>query len=40
MKYSFMTFSCPQLDLDEVLSLAKQTGYDGVEPRAVSRQSG
>lgn len=36
MKYSFMTFSCPQLSLDEVLSLAKRTGYDGVEPRVVS----
>ena len=36
MKYSFMTFSCPQLSLDEVLSLAKSIGYDGVEPRLVS----
>ncbi len=36
MKYSFMTFSCPQLSLDEVLSLAKRIGYDGVEPRVVS----
>lgn len=37
MKYSFMSFSCPQLSLDEVLSLAKRVGYDGVEPRLVSR---
>jgi fatty-acyl-CoA synthase len=37
MKYSFMTFSCPELTLDEVLSLAKRLGYDGVEPRLVSR---
>ncbi len=37
MKYSFMTFSCPQLTLDEVLALAKRTGYDGVEPRIVSK---
>jgi len=37
MKYSFMTFSCPKLTLDEVLSLAKSTGYDGVEPRLVSK---
>lgn len=36
MKYSFMTFSCPQLTLDEVLALAKRIGYDGVEPRLVS----
>jgi len=31
-----MTFSCPELTLDEVLALAKQIGYDGVEPRIVS----
>lgn len=36
MKYSFMSFSCPQLTLDEMLSLAKRIGYDGVEPRVVS----
>ena len=33
MKYSFMTFSCPELGLDEALSLAKRLGYDGIEPR-------
>ncbi len=33
MKYAFMTFSCPELNLRDVLDLAKQTGYDGVEPR-------
>lgn len=37
MKYAFMTFSCPQLNLDEVLALAKRIGYDGVEPRLVSK---
>jgi len=37
MKYSFMTFSCPELSLDEVLNLAKSIGYDGVEPRLVSK---
>lgn len=36
MKYSFMSFSCPQLSLDEMLSLAKRIGYDGIEPRIVS----
>ena len=36
MKYSFMSFSCPQLSLDEMLALAKRIGYDGVEPRLVS----
>lgn len=33
MKYSFMTFSCPDLTLREVLQLANKLGYDGVEPR-------
>ena len=33
MKYSFMSFSCPDLDLDGMLSLAERFGYDGIEPR-------
>ena len=33
MKYSFMTFSCPQLSLTELLETAKRYGYDGIEPR-------
>ena len=33
MKYSFMSFSCPKLDLDRILSLAKRYGYDAIEPR-------
>jgi sugar phosphate isomerase/epimerase len=33
MKYSFMTFSCPELSMSEVLATAKKFGYDGVEPR-------
>ena len=33
MKYSFMTFSCPGLDLAGVLGLAAKVGYDGVELR-------
>ncbi len=36
MKYSFMTFSAPELDLEEVLALAGRLGYDGVEPRTAS----
>ncbi|MBN1344199.1 MAG: sugar phosphate isomerase/epimerase [Phycisphaerae bacterium] len=36
MKYAFMTFSCPELSLDEVLALAKRLGYEGVEPRVSS----
>ena len=37
MKYSFMSFSCPELSLGEMLSLAKRLGYDGLEPR-ISRE--
>ena len=33
MKYAFMSFSTPELDLTETLSLACQLGYDGIEPR-------
>jgi len=33
MKYSFMSFSCSQLTLGELLATAKRFGYDGVEPR-------
>ena len=33
MKYAFMSFSCPKLDLDETLALALDLGYDGIEPR-------
>ncbi|MCS7222692.1 MAG: sugar phosphate isomerase/epimerase family protein [Anaerolineae bacterium] len=33
MKYSFTSFSCPELTLPEVLALAKRIGYDGVELR-------
>ncbi len=33
MKLAFMSFSCPQLTLDEMLELAVELGYDGIEPR-------
>ena len=33
MKYSFMTFSTPELSLAEVLEVAREYGYDGIEPR-------
>ena len=36
MKYAFMTFSCPELTLDQVLALAQKYGYDGIEPRVSS----
>ncbi|MBM4033191.1 MAG: sugar phosphate isomerase/epimerase [Planctomycetes bacterium] len=39
MKFSFMTFSCPNLTWGEVLGVAKRLGYDGVEPRAQSRHA-
>ncbi|HHY25044.1 MAG TPA: sugar phosphate isomerase/epimerase [Clostridiaceae bacterium] len=33
MKYSFMSFSGPELDLDKSFKIAKLYGYDGFEPR-------
>lgn len=33
MKYSFTSFSCPQLSLNELFDLAQTCGYDGVELR-------
>ena len=36
MKYAFMTFSCPDLSLPEVIELARRYGYDGIEPRTVA----
>jgi sugar phosphate isomerase/epimerase len=39
VKYSFMTFSCPELDWDSVLAAAARFGYDGVEPRAQARHA-
>ncbi|MBN1351222.1 sugar phosphate isomerase/epimerase [candidate division KSB1 bacterium] len=33
MKYSFMSFSCPELSFIEMLDVARKYGYDGVEPR-------
>jgi sugar phosphate isomerase/epimerase len=37
MKYSFMSFSCPDLTLPDMLALAKRLGYDAVEPRLQSK---
>ena len=37
MKFSFMSFSCPELNLDEMVALAKRYGYDGLEPRISSK---
>lgn len=36
MKYAFTTFSCPELNLDELLALAQGLGYDAIEPRLAS----
>lgn len=33
MKYSFMSFSCPGLNMTETVSIAKRYGYTGIEPR-------
>ena len=37
MKYAFMSFSCPDLTLAELLTLAGKLGYDGIEPRLAAR---
>ncbi len=39
MKYSFMSFSTPSLDLAETLEVARRYGYDGIEPRLDSRHA-
>ena len=36
MKYAFMSFSCPELTLQQLLELAEKLGYDAVEPRLQS----
>lgn len=33
MKYAFVSFSCPNASLDEVLRMAREYGYDGFEAR-------
>ena len=33
MKYSFMSFSAPELSLEDMLALGAELGYDGIEPR-------
>jgi sugar phosphate isomerase/epimerase len=36
LKYSFMTFACPEYTLDQAIGAAIRHGYSGVEPRAAS----
>lgn len=33
MNYAFMSFSCPQLSLAEMIAAAQRYGYAGIEPR-------
>lgn len=33
MHYAFMSFSCPELSLPEMLRVATDLGYEGIEPR-------
>ena len=37
MKYSFMSFSCPELSLAGMLDCARRYGYAGIEPRISAR---
>lgn len=39
MNYAFMSFSAPQLALDELLALAAGLGYQGIEPRIDSNHA-
>lgn len=39
MKYAFMSFSCPELGLREMLETAKRFGYDAVEPRTAANHA-
>ena len=36
LKYAFMSFSCPDLTFPQILNLARNLGYAGLEPRASS----
>ena len=39
MKYAFMSFSCPTATFDELLAMAVQYGYSGIEPRVAGNQN-
>jgi sugar phosphate isomerase/epimerase len=39
MNYSFMSFSCPDLGLPEMIQTARDFGYAGIEPRAQSEHA-
>ncbi len=38
MKYSFSTLGCPNWSFDDIVSTAKDLGYDGVEIRGVANE--
>lgn len=39
MKFSFMSFSCPELTLEQMLETARRYGYDAVEPRVDAKHA-
>lgn len=39
MKFSFMSFSCPEASLVEMLEYARKYGYEGVEPRSQAQHN-
>src|SRR5690349_12084308 len=39
MKFAFTTFSCPNATWPQVVALAKQHGYAGIEPRAQQKHA-
>ncbi len=39
MKYSFMSFSCPELDFSALCEKAQELGYDGIELRLDSKHA-
>jgi len=39
MRLSFSTLGCPEYDLDQVIQIARQCGYDGVEIRMIRGES-
>lgn len=39
MQYAFMSFSTPEASLDDMLAIARQYGYSGIEPRLDSKHA-
>jgi len=39
MNLAFMSFSCPELTLEAMLTMARDLGYDAVEPRVASKHA-